>query len=126
MGTSINSGQLTVNGTVTTTVSSLNKAPIATDYTDLAIASKTTGALSTVYTVPAGKVAIVISSMAAGRISGTTATCIVVKGGTTIYLTDNVNTALTSSSWAGQIKLAAGDTIQIAQCGHVCYYELAV
>jgi len=124
MGQTFGSGATTVSGSVTTTISALNMAPIAANYTNLQQVSKGSGAGATAYTVPASKIAILTSAWASGIIAGAAARAICIKGGVTIYLATSESTALSSATWSGQLKLTTGDTISLTQCSGVTYYEI--
>lgn len=118
---SVNSGRVTadVSGNVV-----VSKVPVVGDYTGLSDVSRSSAGNSIpAYTVPASKVAIIVSAMSYA--SGSAASTYVVKGGTTKYLTHVEAAAVTSHSWNGSLILSAGDTINITNLGTVTYFEIS-
>jgi len=125
MAAIVSSGNTTVSGSVTTTISSMNAPPTAAQYVDLKSATRNDSTAATIYTVPAGKVAIVQAAVcapysAAGYVNA------MIGGGTTYQLCMTASTALTSSSWSGSIKLVAGEYITARGQCVVSFYEITV
>jgi hypothetical protein len=107
-------------------VSAAPSAKSSTQFTGLASVTKTTAGGGTVYTVPAGKIAIIVSAGASGGVSAVDSNVLAVVGGVNRYVVWNKSTALESTVWSGEIKLSAGDTIYMTGSSGcwASYYEM--
>lgn len=115
MGSQYNSGRVTAD------ISGI----VAMGYTSSSItglsqvARSTAG--STTYTVPVGKIAIVVSAFAS---EGVASSVSLVRGGVTIYLAESDGGGTIGMSWTGQQVMSAGEVLTISGRGSAQYYEI--
>jgi len=119
MGVAFNSGRVTADISGNVNVATVGNSAA---YTNLKITSRAFSAGTTTDTVPASKLWIVKS--ATTPYAASNASCRLVKGGANIELTGVTTAALSGMSWSGEIKLAAGDTVNVIYVGTVTYYEI--
>lgn len=101
-------------------------SPTASDYANLKSVHQASGAATLVYTVPVGKIAVIVSASAAAGLAGADSNVNARPGGIVNYLAYSKSTALTADHWTGNFKLVAGETIYITGQGTVSFYELTV
>ena len=120
MSFSFSGGTVNVSGQVAV------GAPSAAAYANLNSMFRNSAGTTTV-TVPAGHIYVMVSASIFSGVSAGAATridCVI--GGSTHTVLNNAAAGANPLTWCGQIKLSAGDTINVVQAGTAQYYDLTI